>query len=84
MIDKRKLIAALTTELSVYDFHERRLHMVSADEEVIAVLNLQKSNYDNTFFINLGFWLRTIEEDGLPKSERCPRYNKGRSDLCRL
>ncbi len=71
MIDKRKLIAALTTELSVYDFTKEGSTWYLRNEEVIAVLNLQKSNYDNTFFINLGFWLRTIEEDGLPKSERC-------------
>jgi len=40
-------------------------------EEVIGVLNVQKSNYDDTFFINLGFWLRQIEDIQNPKNEQC-------------
>ncbi len=71
MIDKRKLSAALTAELSPFGFTRRGSTWYRRTQDVIAVLNLQKSNYDATFFLNLGFWLRTIEQVEHPKEEQC-------------
>ncbi len=71
MIDKRKLSAALTAELNPLGFTKKGATWYLRNEDTIAVLNLQKSNYDATFFLNVGFWLRKIEEVEHPKDELC-------------
>ena len=71
MIDSKALAKALNEELRPIGFYKKGLTWYLRKEEVIAVLNLQKSNYDGTFFINLGFWLRQIEDIQNPKAEQC-------------
>jgi hypothetical protein len=39
-------------------------------DEVIAVLNLQKSQYGPSYYFNLGFWLREIDDERYPKAHR--------------
>ena len=40
-------------------------------EEVIVVVNLQKSNYSNTVYLNLGFWLQKLEVSEYPPVHQC-------------
>jgi hypothetical protein len=40
-------------------------------EEVIAVVDLQKSQYGASYYVNLGFWLRALGEERYPKGARC-------------
>jgi hypothetical protein len=40
-------------------------------EEVIAVSNLQKSQYRPRYYFNQGFWLRQLDEEPYPKPNRC-------------
>ena len=35
--------------------------------EIISIVNLQKSNYGNQFYVNLAFWINEIEESEYPK-----------------
>jgi hypothetical protein len=39
--------------------------------EIIAVSNLQKSNYGPRYYFNHGFWLRSLGNDPYPKEWRC-------------
>ncbi len=39
--------------------------------EVIAVSNLQKSQYGPRYFFNQGFWLRALGDDKFPKENHC-------------
>jgi len=71
MIDKRKLSVALTSALGKFGFVRKGSTWNLQKEDVISVLNLQKSNYDSTYFINLGFWLRAIADVTFPKEEQC-------------
>lgn len=42
------------------------------DEKMIVVINTQKSNYDNSFYINYGFWVRDIHDNlENPKINEC-------------
>jgi hypothetical protein len=40
-------------------------------EEVIAVLNLQKSQYGPQYYVNQAFWLRQLGDDRYPKEHKC-------------
>jgi hypothetical protein len=71
MIESITLANALNEELKPFGFSKKGLTWYLRKEDVIAVLNLQKSNYDDAFFINLGFWLRQIEDIQNPKGEQC-------------
>lgn len=40
-------------------------------EEVIVVLNLQKSQYGPQYYVNVAFWLRQLGEERYPKEHKC-------------
>lgn len=40
-------------------------------DEVVAVVDLQKSQYGQQYYLNLGFWLRELGADRYPKGLRC-------------
>src|SRR6266540_5128131 len=40
-------------------------------EEVIAVSNLQKSQYGPNYYFNQGFWLRQLGDERYPKVNQC-------------
>jgi hypothetical protein len=40
-------------------------------DEVIAVSNLQKSQYGPKYYFNQGFWLRQVADERFPKDHKC-------------
>ena len=40
--------------------------------ETIVVLNLQKSNYSVSYFVNVAVWLNALGEADAPKESKCP------------
>ena len=40
-------------------------------DEVIAVSNLQKSQYGPRYYVNQGFWLRQLDEERYPTPNKC-------------
>jgi Domain of unknown function (DUF4304) len=42
-----------------------------SSQESIAVLNLQKSQYATSYYVNVSFWLRAVGTDDAPKPSRC-------------
>lgn len=72
MIDARMLRKCLHAELQPRGFVRRGSTWYLHCDEVIVVLNLQKCDWDRTYFLNLGFWLRGIsEKEEFPREERC-------------
>lgn len=47
-------------------------------DDVIAVLNIQKSQFDSAHFVNVGFWIRSLGDDTKPKPELC--HVRGRAE----
>lgn len=55
-------------------------------EDVILVLNLQKSNYGRQYFLNIGMWLTALGMDEQPKEQHChirSRLSRLASDAAR-
>jgi len=71
MINSRILSKAINEELKPFGFKRKGSTWYLQKEEVIGVLNVQKSNYDSTFFLNIGFWLLQLGEVQNPKEEQC-------------
>jgi len=40
-------------------------------QDTVLVVNLQKSQYSQLFYINLGVWVRQLGDVGLPKESQC-------------
>lgn len=47
-------------------------------DDVIVVLNIQKSQFDSAHFVNVGFWIRSLGDDMKPKPELC--HVRGRAE----
>lgn len=71
MITTRILTQAIHAELKPHGFQRKSSTWYLSSETVIAVLNLQRSQYGATYFLNLGFWLQQIEHNGFPREHQC-------------
>ncbi|WP_417386470.1 DUF4304 domain-containing protein [Gimesia sp.] len=71
MITTQHLKNAMDTELKPYGFQRKGSNWYLSSETVIAMLNLQKSQYGATYFLNLGFWLQRIEHNDFPREHQC-------------
>jgi len=78
MINSRELKKVLNNELSQYGFHRKGSTWLLKKKEVIVLVNLQKSNYGEYYYINIGFLLRHIDDIQNPRVEFC--HLQGRAD----
>lgn len=62
MIDRRDVTKLIDRALKHKGFTRTGLTWRTDSEEVLAVLGLQKSNYDQSWFLNVGFWIRELGE----------------------
>lgn len=65
------LVAELAPILREAGFRKERSTWRRAEAETILVLNLQKSNWAENFFINLGVYFRMLGPEENPPSHRC-------------
>lgn len=52
-------------------FEKRSGSWYRTSEEVISVLNLQKSQYGPSYYLNQAFWLRELGDERYPKENKC-------------
>ncbi|QDT91095.1 hypothetical protein Pan161_27500 [Gimesia algae] len=65
------LTQAIQAELKPHGFQRKGANWYLFSETMITVLNLQKSQYGATYFLNLGFWLQQIEHNDFPREYQC-------------
>lgn len=70
-MDTGTLAKAISKGLGPAGFKRSGLTWRLRGEEVIAVVNLQKSRFGNDYFLNLGFWLVELGDAASPKEEQC-------------
>lgn len=71
MINSRDLASAIHAELIPFGFKKKGVSWYLMNEEIISILNLQKSAYSDTYYLNLAFWIRSIEDVDYPKENQC-------------
>ena len=55
----------------------KKSYFYYSNEEIIIVIYKQKSNFSNSYYINLGFWAKKIHEDVKnPKIQECDLINR--------
>ena len=61
---KRMLINLIAETFSPFGFKRKGNYWLFRETEVTKVINLQKSNFGNYFYINYGFILNNLDRDG--------------------
>jgi hypothetical protein len=62
---------ALEAVLSGEGFSRRGDSWYRRSDEVVEVVNLQKSQYGNQYYINYALWLTALGDATFPKEEKC-------------
>lgn len=70
----KALLAILNEELRILGFRKTGSTWRLNQDETVIVVNLQKSQYDNAYFINIGFCLQSLPHNDNPKCEECHVY----------
>ena len=71
-MEKREIKKILKQELEKLGFRYTKSAYYYMDQELIIVVELQHSNYDETFFINYGFLIKALHPElKYPKENDC-------------
>lgn len=71
MIDKNRFKKTFGKQLSNAGFSRKGSSWFLDGPDAILVLNLQKSDFDEKFYINLGIWLKALGEAEYPRENAC-------------
>ncbi|HBW38908.1 DUF4304 domain-containing protein [Desulfosporosinus sp. BICA1-9] len=82
-MDKKEFKKALDNILSQYGFQYINKAFYHDNEEIITVITTQKSNYENSYFINFGFLIkRESPEVKYPKVTDCDVFGRFVLECC--
>jgi hypothetical protein len=71
-MDKKQLLGILDGELAKAGFHRRSSTWYLDEGEIIKVVNLQKSSYSNTYYVNLCIYIKALGSAVKnPKEDEC-------------
>lgn len=63
-MEKKELINVIDTVLSPYGFNQKGNHWVINLDEIVKIINLQKSSFGDAYYINYGFIIKVIPLNG--------------------
>lgn len=71
-MDNKEFKKIIQDCISHYGFIYQNKNYYHVTKDLIVVINFQKSNYENAYYINYGFWVKQIhEETKYPSVEMC-------------
>ncbi|MBE5908677.1 MAG: DUF4304 domain-containing protein [Lachnospiraceae bacterium] len=62
-MDKTEFKKVIRSVLSNYGFQYKKNNYYRQTEKLVIIVNLQKSNYQDSFYVNYGFIIRAIHEN---------------------
>lgn len=71
MIDKKTFKKLLGAPLESAGFIKKGQSWYLNGEDTIVVVNLQKCDWGEWYFINIGIWLKALGEEVFPQAHRC-------------
>lgn len=74
MIDKETSKKSIAVPLEVAGFVKKGQSWYFDGKDAIVVVNLQKYNFDELYFINMGIWLKALGENAFPQENLCHIY----------
>lgn len=74
MIDKKAPLKAISTQLKTAGFVKKGSALYLDGKDTISVINLQRLNWSDQYYINVGFYLKKLGEDIYPQYNHCHLY----------
>jgi Domain of unknown function (DUF4304) len=71
MIDKKTFKRAIAVPLERAGFVKKGQSWYLNGKDTIIVVNLQKCDWDELYFINIGIWLKAFGEESFPQDNKC-------------
>jgi hypothetical protein len=71
MIEREALKNSIALPLKKAGFVKKGLSWWIDSKDIIVVVNLQKCDWGDYYFINIGFWLKALEKGLFPKEHEC-------------
>ena len=71
MIDKKIFKKAFSAPLEKAGFTKKGQTWYLDGRDTIVVVNLQKSNYSEDYYVNVGIWLKALGDASFPQVEYC-------------
>jgi len=71
MIDKKDIKKALGEVFQEVGFLHKGQSWFLTGSDSIVVINLQKSDFDKKYYINIGVWLKRFGDVSFPKENQC-------------
>lgn len=79
MIDKKIVAGLLDDALKSIGFNRSGLTWRRTSDDIITVVSIQSSEYDEAIYLNIGFWIRSLGRDiKSPKEHEC--HVRGRAE----
>jgi hypothetical protein len=72
VIEKEDLVNTLHLPLKAAGFKKRSLSWYLYGRDTIVVVNLQRSDWNKDYYINIGIWLKALGDETFPKYYKCP------------
>jgi hypothetical protein len=70
-MDKKLLINSFNTELKMAGFQKKSTTWYLDEGGIIKVVNLQKSNYGDLYYVNVSIFLKELDNDQFPSENEC-------------
>lgn len=71
LVKKRDLESCFDASLKPVGFKKKGGTWYQSNEETIVLIDLQKSNYGDQYYINIAMWIRALGESVFPKEHQC-------------
>jgi len=71
MIDKKTFKKAFATPFENAGFVKNGQSWYLDGKDAIIVVNLQKSDWEDMYYINIGIWLKALGETSFPRENQC-------------
>lgn len=76
-MDKKEFKKVLASILSEYGFTTKNNISRAETDELIIVISTQKSNYDNSYYLNYGFLIKALNPElTTPKDNQCDVFGR--------
>ncbi len=74
MIDKKALLKTISTQFKIAGFVKKRSSLYLDGKDTIIVINLQRLDWSDQYYVNVGFYLKKLGEDIYPQYNHCHLY----------
>lgn len=67
----KEIVEAIKPILKSYSFNKKRLNWIFENEQIVKIFNIQKSQWGNQIYLNIGIIIKSIENEILNVIYKC-------------